>query len=92
MPLYNFPLHSTYGIYIFCTPFFCAVCPTKSRSRKAVPLAIPPWAIALILLLILLLLGILALVLLKLLLMLLVSVPCHQFDKFRYEKLETKPH
>ena len=45
---------------------------TRGSKRKGNNLAIPPWAIALILILLLLLLGLLALALLKLLLMLLV--------------------
>ena len=48
-------------------------CPTRASSKRGSGLAIPPWAIALILILLLLLLGLLALALLKLLLMLLVS-------------------
>ena len=56
---------------------FLSVCPTRASSRRGSDLAIPPWAIALILILLLLLLGLLALALLKILLMLLVSLQRH---------------
>lgn len=57
---------------------------TSRSRRRSNKLAIPPWAIALILIFLLILLGLLALLLLKLLLMLLVSAhPSHLMILYR---------
>ncbi|CAI8001615.1 Integrin beta-1, partial [Geodia barretti] len=65
------PIHIEYPPY----------CPTRASSKRGSGLAIPPWAIALILILLLLLLGLLALALLKLLLMLLDWIEVRRFEK-----------
>ena len=70
---------------------FLLDCGTQGSSGGGSDLAIPPWAIALILILLLLLLGLLALVLLKLLLMLLVSaldtIQCGEVSKLYNQKM-----